>query len=614
MLRSVMSQTSLPSILKMFAGAALLVLLGGSFAAGQETWPTLSALEQTSHTLARGPGFYLAIYKIVLLALLFLLWVKTTDWVGRDTQEFGDAIGMPGYIWNPIIVFSFLAAFVILALEIPIFAAGYGVLFLAYVAPLAIYIVQRNGKVTEDKKVLTPQHLKIMLSNIGRKGKQKEMKQPWEMGPEVEMASVGKLQQQNQANMIEARQSPGFVPVKYLIADALDNRADKIMLEFTAEAVAVRYMIDGVWHNVTPKVHEKKPLDRELGDMMLAVIKKLAGLNMAERRAKQEGKLKVEFQGAKYDTSLQTQGTPTGERGVLSFLLITKAVRTLEDLGMREKMREQVKEHLANGQKGLVIFSSMPGDGLTNIWTASLKATDRLMRDFVIIEVADDHEPDVENIQVVMYKPSAGESPEKLLPGIILKQPEVLLVPEVPNAATLDILCDQAEDGKLCIVSTRAKEAADALLRLLALKPAPEKFGPAVNAVLYVRLVRKLCEICREAVQPTPELLQKLGIPAGRVQTLYREKQPPVPGQEKKKGEPEICPNCRGLGFKGRTGIFELLVADDKVRQTLVKQPKLEAIKQAARQAGNRTLQEEGILLVALGVTSIAELQRVLKQ
>jgi type II secretory ATPase GspE/PulE/Tfp pilus assembly ATPase PilB-like protein len=598
----------------LFAVAVLLAALVPGELFAQGGWPALSAAAQADHSIARGPGFYLAIYKLVLLALLVFLWVKTTDWVGRDTREFGEGIGMPGDVWNSVVIFSFIIAFLV-ALLIPIFAASYSVLLLGYIAPLAVYIVQRNGKVTGDRKVLTPQHLKVMLSNLGKGGgKPQEMKQPWEMGPEVTLASVSKLQQQNQANMIEARQSAGFVPVKYLLADALDNRAEKIMLDYTADAVAIRYMIDGMWQNAAPKVHEKKPLDRELGDLMLAVLKKLASANPAERRAKQDGKLKVEFAGSKYDTSLVSQGTQTGERAVVTFVLITKTVRMLDDLGMRDKMREQLKELLANGQHGLMVVSSLPGDGLSATWTAMLKSTDRLMRDFVTIEAEGKQEADVENVSVVKYNPAAGESPDSVLPKVILKQPEVILVPSVPNGATLAILLEQIAENRLCFVSTRAKDAPDALLRLLALKPPVEAFGKAIHAVLYVRLIRKLCETCREAVPATPELLQKLGIPAGRVQTLYREKQPLQPGQEKKKGEPEICPNCRGLGYKGRTAIYELLVADDKVKQVLVKQPKAELIKQYARQAGNRSLQEEGILLVALGVTSLTELQRVLKQ
>jgi type II secretory ATPase GspE/PulE/Tfp pilus assembly ATPase PilB-like protein len=109
-----------------------------------------------------------------------------------------------------------------------------------------------------------------------------------------------------------------------MLAEAIDQRADKIMLDYTADAVAVRYQIDGVWHNANPKVHEKQALDRALGDAMLGVLKRISHLNVNERRAKQEGKLRIEFNGNKYDCLLQCQGTQTGERAILSMLLVTK--------------------------------------------------------------------------------------------------------------------------------------------------------------------------------------------------------------------------------------------------------------------------------------------------
>jgi type II secretory ATPase GspE/PulE/Tfp pilus assembly ATPase PilB-like protein len=136
--------------------------------------------------------------------------------------------------------------------------------------------------------------------------------------------------------------------------------------------------------------------------------------------------------------------------------------------------------------------------------------------------------------------------------------------------------------------------------------------------VLNQRLIRKLCDECKQAFPPPPQLLQKLGIPAGRVQVLYREYQPPPPEQlVDDKGrpiEPPICPKCGGLGYFGRTALFELLVVDAALRDALIKQPKLEVLRSVARKSGHRTIQEEGILLVARGITSIPELQRVMKQ
>ncbi|MEX2173161.1 MAG: ATPase, T2SS/T4P/T4SS family [Pirellulaceae bacterium] len=600
------------------AAAWLLILLGGETLPAQETWPAYSSGLESPHEIARGPGFYFAFYKVFLLLIVFWLWVKSSDWVSRDSLELGEAIGMPARIWNPIVVFSFLLVLVTIGLGLPIFIGGFALSLLAYVVPFAIYVVQRNGKVTEDKKVFTPQHIKNWFSNLGKRGPRREVevRHTWQLGPPVDLVAIGPLQMENQAATIDARQSPGFVPIKFLLADALAQRAGKVMLEFTADAVGVRYDIDGLWHNAAPKVREKTPLDRQLGDMMLAVLKRICHLKMEDRRSRQEGKLKVDFGGNKYDTHLLSQGTSTGERAVLSFKLISKHVPTLEDLGMRDKLREQLRDLIGPGARGMVAFAALPGDGLTATWVASLRGTDRLMRDFISAENVTKREPDVENVDVTMFNPAAGETPDKKLPAAILRQPEVICLPETASGEALSIVCNWiVDEEKLSLVSLRAKDAAEALLRLLALKPG-ERFPKVVNAVVNQRLVRKLCETCREAIQPTPELLARLGIPAGRVQVLYREKQPIPPGQEppRKRGEPLICPNCNGLGYRGRTAIYELLVVDDKLREALKGQPKLEQIKQLSRQAGNRSLQEEGILLVAMGATSLTELQRVLKQ
>ena len=119
---------------------------------------------------------------------------------------------------------------------------------------------------------------------------------------------------------------------------------------------------------------------------------------------------------------------------------------------------------------------------------------------------------------------------------------------------------------------------------------------------------------CREAIQPDPALLQRLGIPPAACRCSIARSSRCNPGKRRKRGEPLICPNCNGLGYRGRTAIYEMLVLDDKLRMALTGQPKLDTLKQLSRAAGNRSLQEEGILLVALGTTSLTELQRVLKQ
>jgi type II secretory ATPase GspE/PulE/Tfp pilus assembly ATPase PilB-like protein len=594
--------------LTLFAAGLLFLAAGGELAA-QDAWPASTV------PFARGPGFYAAIWKLVLLVLVIWAWVKSADWVSRDTAEFGDAIGLPASIWNPVVTLPFLFGF-LLAITIPVFLAGWAVALVTWAMPFVIYVVQRNGRVTDDKKVFTPAHLQNVLANLGKKQpKQREVKHAWQLGPEVDLTAVGPLQMENQQALIEARSSPAFVSLKYLLADALTQRADRIMLEYAATDVAVKYQIDGVWHNAAPKLDNKQPLDRSLGDAVLVALKRLCHLKPQERRARQEGHLRVAFQGNKYDTTLQSQGTQAGERVVLAFAVVTKQGRTLEELGMRDKVREQLDALIGPGHHGLVVFAALPGDGLSASWQAALRGTDRLMRDFISVEPVNRREPDVENVDVQKIDTAKGESVDRALDALIRKQPEVICIPEIPSGAALGKLAQWIKDeDKLGIVSTRAKDAPDTLLRLLALKPPVEVVAEMLRGVVYIRLVRRLCDVCREAYQPTPDLLQKLGIPAGRVHHLYREKQPRQPGQEKKRGEPDICPNCRGLGYKGRIAFYEILTLDDKLRQAVLKQANIETIKKLAKAAGNRTLQEEGILLVALGTTSLTELQRVLKQ
>lgn len=597
------------------AAWAVIVLAGGELIAQDAAWPAFSTGLTDPHAIARGPGFYAAPWKLILLAVVAWAWVKSADWVGRDSDEIGNSIGLPGTVWKPILVFAPLAGF-LLALTIPIFFAGLPIFLLAYAVPFAIYVVQRNSRVGPDKRVLTAAHLSQVFSSLGKKdAKQREVKHAWQSGPAVDLVALGPLQMENQQALIEARQNDAYVPVKRLLADALAQRADRILIEYAQDAVALKYQVDGVWVNANPKVHDKQPLDRPLGDSMLLVLKRVAHLKGQERRAKQEGKLRVEFEGNKYDTTLTTQGTQGGERVVVLFKLITKTVRSLDDLGMRDKLREQLAGIMGPGQHGVVVFAALPGDGLTNTWSAALRGTDRLMRDFVSIEDVSKREPEVENVDVQKFDATKKELPSGIIPKLIVKQPEVICVPEIADTDAVGMLFKWIQDeNKLCLLSLRAKDGADAIQRLLALKAPPDSVSATLRGVVYTRLIRKLCETCRQAMQPSPELLQKLGIPAGRVQVLYQEKQPLQPGEQRKRGVPEICPDCKGLGYKGRTAIFEILVVDDKIRQAILKGANADAIKKLSRAAGNRSLQEEGVLLVALGTTSIAELQRVLKQ
>lgn len=443
--------------------------------------------------------------------------------------------------------------------------------------------------------------------------KKKEQDRPlYETLPPVHFKAMGaESRQLDEGNLLAAKQMPGFPIASGLMAHALISRATRIMLDYTKTAVAVRYDVDGIWMNVDPQ-------DRPTGDAMLVVLKKLANLNIEDRQSRQEGKFSATFHGFEYICSLLTQGVKTGERVLIKIEPKKAQFETLEDLGMRKGMRERFKE-LIDQPQGFAVISAPPGHGVTTLWSIAVNTADRFVRDFISIEDQEHPEPEVINVGPVFYDSKAGQKPADILPKLLLKQPDVFVVPDLHDGKTTEILCKQVtENRKMIITRVRAREAAEAIMRILAYKAPPKLVADSLTFVLNCRLVRKLCEGCKQPFQPQPQLLQKLGIPPTRVSVLYREFQPPPPEQRvDEKGRPieiEICQQCNGLGYRGRTGIFEMMVINDAIRNAIVQQPTLENIRRAAKASGHRTLQDEGILLVAQGITSLQELQRALKQ
>lgn len=583
--------------------ALMLGLWGLAAAAGvaQDAWPVYPLPKATSFT--RGPGFYLSTFKIVSVWVVFACWVATTDWLSQDCVKLAK---MDYGLWNPIVFGSFFAAMLLVWL-LPVFVVSFVLLLLAYVVPLTTYIVIRNSQLPPHEKVMTPAHVRTVFARLINKfgGKMSEQaKAEHETGPEVQIAALGAASdRENNINLLTARQSPAFNLVRQMLAEATGSRADAVRLDYTAESVGVQYQIDGVWHT-------NAPLERANGDGMLAVMKKLANLKPDERRARQQGQFAAVIGPLKTTCKLLAQGTPTGEAAIVQLEPVFDRKRprwaTFEDLGMRVKMLEQLQEILGR-KHGMLLVSASPVNGLTTTFYMVLETADRFIRNFAGVDDLATPERDVENVPVTTYDSRQGETPATVLPKLIRTYPDAIVVRDLVNGETVRILCEQvtAED-RFVIASIRAKEAVEALLRVLAMQVPAEEFAPAIAAVLNVRLVRKLCEKCKEAYAPPAEVLQQLGLPPGRIEAFYRPPAPPAKPDD-------ICQECKGIGYKGRTGIFELLVVDDLMREALEKAPKLDVLRKAARASKHRALQDEGLLLVARGTTSLPELLRVLK-
>lgn len=429
--------------------------------------------------------------------------------------------------------------------------------------------------------------------------------------PPFEIKTVGIPKDEAQGLMIAARQLPGYPIAIILLANAISARGDRILMDYSAQGAVVRYRVDGVWESLPP-------MDRPTGDAALVVYKKMFGLNPAERRTKQYAKFATNFKDVDWVVSFTSAGVPSGERVLFQIDTKKPTIKTLNDLGMRGAMQESFRG-LLNGNQGIVLISGPPGQGLPTTWRISLESADKFVRDYVSLENKADPDPEIINVFQNFYELGVGDTPEEQFEKMLLRQPDVLVMPSLINSYIADRVIDQITKlHKHSITRIVAIDSVDALIKVLSTyKTEAKQIVKLVSGVLNQRLVRRLCDRCKQPFQPTPQLLQKLGIPAGRVQKLFQPTIPPPPEQRvDAKGNPieiEICKRCNGRGYYGRMAIFELLTIDDKMRQAIVKfAGNPDAIRQFAKQNGHLGFQEEGILACALGMTSLQEIQKMM--
>ena len=548
----------------------------------------------------RGPGGYLSLVKLGLIALVFLIWVRLADWMNRDSIKLLRRLDMDPVIWNPINVGSFLIGFVC-AISVPMFLVGYPIFVVAALVPPLVYFLTRRAKIAENPSVA-----RALSAGTGEAVDIEAL--PQDDGVQVDFSPAGSDNSQQQSNLIKARQSPGFVDAKELLYDAMFKRTEQLMLDFGREQVKSKMLVDGVWHPLEPR-------EREQGDAMLVTMKAVAGLNPADRRNRQEGTFGIKTELGKANLQLMSQGVKGGERVIVRFVAKAKDPLTLAEAGMFPEMSDKIKGAI-NGT-GLVIISAPPGAGLTTTWQAVVAANDRLTRDIVALIDPSEKDTRVENIVVKEADASSPEAQTAELKKLLLTQPDALIVPEVADKSIMDTLVLQTQDERSFLTRTKAKSASEALLRVYANAGDRESFAKAASFATCQRLVRRLCDDCKQKVKTPPKTIQQLGGNPKKQNWLYTHWRLPPPEQRVDEKGREIefppCPTCGGLGYIGRIAVFELLEVNDSIRATLKSQPKVDAVEQVARKSGKASISQQTYKLVLLGVTSLAEAQRMLK-
>lgn len=573
----------------------VLAILG--LAAGAEAAEPFGLLLAQSASVPRGPGMYLNLFKFVPVVVIYLLWVWTTDWVDSDTKALDN---VRFEMWNSVVFFSGVLGFALLWL-IPIYFLGIVLLVLAYFGPLFTYVYTRNQTVPDEQMVLTPYHFGELANGLMNKLGMKGMFNRGDdgmgsSGPPIVFVGKGMGvagKQEDPSRVAKAEESVQYVAAKELVFDAILRRATDIHLEPSPEQLSVRYRIDGI-------LHAAEPFDRPTGDAVINIFKILSAMDISERRKPQDGSFGAKLEGREIDFRVATSGSKSGEKMVMRILDNASSVGKLDEVGLRPKMVQQVRD-LATQPHGMFLCCGPTGSGKSTTLYSCLREIDRFQKNIITVE--DPIEYHIDNITQMEINTKSGQTFAGSLRSILRQDPDVIMIGEVRDQETATIACQAATTGHLVFSTVHSNDSVTALFRLLDLGVEPFMMASALSAVLAQRLVRMLCETCKEPYKPKPEFLEKANLPADKVDVFYRPPENPE----------EVCPACGGTGYIGRTGIFELLVITDAMRDMIRENPSLNAIKAEARKNGMIYLQEDGLRQVIQGKTSIKELLRVVK-
>ncbi len=396
--------------------------------------------------------------------------------------------------------------------------------------------------------------------------------------------------------------------VNSLMFQAVKERASDIHIEPREKELIVRYRIDG-------NLQEIKSANRNYSNSILSRVKIMAGLNIAEKRLPQDGRIRRKIAGKDIDMRVATAPGINGERITIRLLDRSSVLHDLADIGFGEDHLTVINE-LIHRPHGIVLVTGPTGSGKTTTLYACLAKINT--PDLNILTVEDPVEYQLEGITQVPINSKIELTFASVLRSYLRHDPDVIMVGEIRDGETASMAIQASLTGHLVFSTVHTNDAAGAITRLVDMGIEPFLVASSLVGLLAQRLVRRLCPDCRELYTPTHEELEKLGIDAKaffsgnlRVPPLRSKYTPPPKGQIYKARDGG-CPRCAKHGYLGRMGIYELLLIDNEVRQLALKNADSNTIKQAAiKHQGMRTLRDDGAAKVLVGVTTIEEVMMV---
>jgi general secretion pathway protein E len=379
--------------------------------------------------------------------------------------------------------------------------------------------------------------------------------------------------------------------VNHILSQAVKARASDIHIEPYQVQLKVRYRVDGILYDlITPP--------KRIQSAIISRIKVMASMNIAEKRLPQDGRIEIRIGDKNVDIRVSTVPTAFGERVVLRLLDKSSTLLSLTDVGFSEAQL-RIVDDLIRAPHGIILVTGPTGSGKTTTLYAVLSTINT--PDINIITIEDPIEYQIEGIGQIQVNPKIELTFARGLRSIVRQDPDVILVGEIRDHETAEIAVQSSLTGHLVFSTLHTNDSASAITRLNDMGVEPFLISSSVLAVLAQRLVRKLCKVCKEEYAPDDAALATLRLTRRNLE-----------GHEVFRGVG--CPECLMTGYRGRIGIFEIMLMEKNLKSLLLQSQDSNQIKAMAVENGMLTLRRDGVRKVLAGTTSIEEVFRVTQQ
>lgn len=530
-------------------------------------------------------GGYISIAKLLIFLLLFFLWLLLIMWVHRDATT----VGTKEAFWTAI-VFGTGAAAAIIWLVMPLFLIGMSLYLIAVAASVISYIMHRDTKVPDFQRVLSTEHIKGLFTS-----QKKELDT---------LESFVFITANNNEVPVPEPKTPDFFGYKAaynILSDATWRRVSSIVFSPTQQSYNVSYYVDGA-------ALKQPAIARGQMEYFAHFLKNLADLDANEKRKPQKGKFRIHQDKGNTEWEVATAGSTAGEQIQLK-QITQQDVMKLDDIGLTTGQYEQLNK-IRELKQGVFIVAGPKKTGVTTTFYALLKNHDPFIYSISTLE----RQPTVEmpNItqNIFTLSDTGVTTYAKKLQSVVRMGPDIVGVADCRDPETAQIVCAAAKDGRIVYATLEADNVIQALGKWMQLVGNRNLAVEVLLGISNQRLLRKLCEECKQAYEPNKELLRKFNIPPEKAKVLYRAGKVQIG----KRGKSKICENCQGTGFVGRTCIFETITINDELRKAIRQSKSLSEIGTQFRRAKMRYLQEQALRKIVEGTTAINEMVRILSK